>query len=158
MSTGHGIGIHGWSYGGFMTSFALTHSTTFSMGIAGGTVGDWRNYDSVYTERYLGLPSDNPEAYRASAPRFAAANLHGDLLLLHGTIDDNVHLANTIQFAYELEKAQKHFQLMLYPKSRHGVVDPVLVKHLRATMFDFVLDHLKPPITAGAPAAASAVQ
>jgi dipeptidyl-peptidase-4 len=127
-----------------MTSYALTHSKSFTMGIAGGTVADWRNYDTVYTERYMGLPSENPVGYRNSSPRFAAADLHGDLLLIHGTIDDNVHLANTIQFAYELQKVQKPFDLMLYPKSRHGVTDPALVKHLRATMLEFVLDHLKP--------------
>src|SRR5207237_9901697 len=67
---GSRIGIHGWSYGGFMTSYALTHSTSFAMGIAGGTVSDWRDYDSVYTERYMGLPQDNPDGYRKSSPRW----------------------------------------------------------------------------------------
>jgi dipeptidyl-peptidase-4 len=138
------IGIHGWSYGGFMTSYALTHSASFSMGISGGTVSDWRNYDSVYTERYLGLPQDNPDGYRNSAPRFAAANLHGSLLLIHGAIDDNVHVQNTMQFVYELQKANKPFSLMLYPKSRHGVTDPALVRHLRGVMLDYTLEHLKP--------------
>jgi dipeptidyl-peptidase-4 len=138
------IGIHGWSYGGYMTSYALTHSTSFAMGIAGGAVTDWRDYDTVYTERYMGRPEENPEGYRKSSPRFFAGSLHGALLLVHGMIDDNVHMANTIQFAYELQKAQKPFQLMLYPKSRHGVSDPALVKHLRSTMLDFVLEHLTP--------------
>jgi dipeptidyl-peptidase-4 len=138
------IGIHGWSYGGYMTSYALTHSRSFVMGIAGGTVTDWRDYDTVYTERYMGTPQDNPDGYRKSSPRFAAGDLHGSLMLVHGLIDDNVHVANTIQLAYELQRAQKPFQLMLYPKSRHGVTDPVLVKHLRSTMLDFVLEHLKP--------------
>ena len=141
---GSRIGIHGWSYGGYMTSYALTHSTSFVMGIAGGTVTDWRDYDTVYTERYMGLPQENPDGYRKSSPRWAADDLHGALLLIHGTIDDNVHVANTMQFAYELQKAQKPFQLMLYPKSRHGVTDPLLVKHLRMTMVDFILEHLKP--------------
>ena len=138
------IGISGWSYGGFMTSYALTHSADFVMGIAGGTVSDWRDYDTVYTERYLGLPRDNPDGYRDSSPRWSAADLHGSLLLIHGEIDDNVHLANTMQLAYELEKAEKPFQLMIYPKSRHGVVDPPLVKHMREMMFAFTLEHLKP--------------
>jgi dipeptidyl-peptidase-4 len=138
------IGIHGWSYGGYMTSYALTHSKNFVMGIAGGTVTDWRDYDTVYTERYMGTPQDNPEGYRTSAPRYAAADLHGALMLIHGTIDDNVHMANTIQMAYELQRAQQPFQLMLYPKSRHGVTDPDLVKHLRSTMLAFTLEHLKP--------------
>jgi dipeptidyl-peptidase 4 len=142
------IGIHGWSYGGYMTSYALTHSKSFVMGIAGGTVADWRDYDSVYTERYMGLPAENPEGYRKSSPRFAAADLHGALMLIHGTIDDNVHVANTMQLAYELQKAQKPFQLMLYPKSRHGVVDPALVRHMRTAMLDFVLEQLKPETVA----------
>jgi dipeptidyl-peptidase-4 len=141
------IGLHGWSYGGYMTSYALTHSTSFVMGIAGGTVADWRDYDSIYTERYMGTPEENPDGYRKSAPRFAAAGLHGALMLIHGSIDDNVHMANTLQFAYELQKAQKPFQLMLYPRSRHGITDPALVKHLRSTMFDFVVSQLRPDAT-----------
>jgi len=138
------IGIHGWSFGGFMTTYALTHSTSFTMGIAGGTVSDWRDYDTVYTERYLGRPQDNPDGYRNSSPRFAAANLHGSLLLIHGAIDDNVHVQNTMQLVYELQKANKPFRLMLYPKSRHGVTDPSLVRHLRGLMLDYTLEHLKP--------------
>jgi dipeptidyl-peptidase-4 len=138
------IGIHGWSYGGFMTAYALTHSTIFAMGIAGGTVSDWRNYDTVYTERFLGRPQDNADGYRNSSPRFSAANLHGSLLLIHGAIDDNVHVQNTMQFVYELQKANKPFSLMLYPKSRHSVTDPALVRHLRGLMLDYTLEHLKP--------------
>jgi dipeptidyl-peptidase-4 len=134
---GSRIGINGWSYGGFMVSYALTHSKTFAMGIAGGTVADWRDYDSIYTERYMRTPEHNPEGYRRSSPRWAAKDLHGQLLLLHGAIDDNVHPQNTMQLAHELQKAGHRFRLMLYPKSRHGVADPALVKHLRATMLEF---------------------
>jgi len=141
---GSRIGIHGWSFGGFMTAYALTHSTSFVMGIAGGTVSDWRNYDSVYTERFMGTPKENPEGYRNSSPRFAADRLHGALLLMHGAIDDNVHVQNTMQLAYELQQAGKPFSLMLYPKSRHGVTDPSLVRHLYGTMLDFTVEHLKP--------------
>ncbi len=136
------IGIWGWSYGGFMTSYALTHSKSFKLGIAGGTVSDWRNYDSIYTERYMGTPQNNPEGYKQSSPLTAAKDLHGKLLLLHGAIDDNVHLSNTIQFAYELQKAGKPFQLMLYPKQRHGVVDPLLLTHMRQMMTNFILENL----------------
>jgi dipeptidyl-peptidase 4 len=139
---GSRIGIWGWSYGGFMTSYALTHSTSFKMGIAGGSVTDWRLYDTIYTERYMGTPQNNPEGYKKSAPLSAAKDLGGKLLLIHGMIDDNVHMQNTIQFAYELQKAGKPFQLMLYPKSRHGVSDPLLVKHMRAMMTEFVLANL----------------
>jgi dipeptidyl-peptidase-4 len=136
------IGLWGWSYGGFMTSYALTHSQTFKIGIAGGTVSDWRNYDSIYTERYMGTPQNNPDGYAKSSPVHFAKDLHGKLLLIHGAMDDNVHMANTIQFLYELQKAGKQVQLMVYPKSRHGVTDPVLVKHLRQMMTDFIVGNL----------------
>ena len=138
------IGIEGWSYGGFMTSYALTHSDSFVMGISGGTVSDWRDYDTIYTERYMRTPQNNPEGYRRSSPRFNAADLHGALLLLHGTMDDNVHLQNTLQFVYELQKAGKQFELMLYPRSRHAISDRELNTHLRHTMLDFILEHLRP--------------
>jgi len=112
----------------------------WSAGISGGTVADWHDYDSIYTERYMLMPQNNPDGYQNSSPRFAAKNLHGDLLLLHGTIDDNVHLQNTVQFMYELQKAGKPFRLMVYPKSRHGVTDPLLVTHMRTTMMQFIDD------------------
>jgi dipeptidyl-peptidase-4 len=139
---GSRIGLWGWSYGGFMTSYALTHSQTFKVGISGGTVSDWRNYDSIYTERYMQTPQNNSDGYWKSSPVHYAKDLHGKLLLIHGAIDDNVHMANTIQFLYELQKSGKQVQLMLYPKSRHGVTDPVLVKHMQQMMTDFVLGNL----------------
>ena len=139
---GSRIGLWGWSYGGFMTSYALTHSQTFKIGISGGTVADWRNYDSIYTERYMQTPQNNPEGYKKSSPVHFAKDLHGKLLLIHGAIDDNVHVANTVQFLYELQKSGKQVQLMLYPKSRHGVTDPVLVKHMQQMMTDFILGNL----------------
>jgi dipeptidyl-peptidase-4 len=134
--------LNGWSYGGFMTSYALTHSTMWSAGISGGTVADWRDYDSIYTERYMLMPQKNPEGYRKSSPRWAAADLHGNLLLLHGAIDDNVHIQNTIQFVWELEKAGKLFQMMIYPKSRHGVTDRLLSSHLHREMVRFIEENL----------------
>jgi dipeptidyl-peptidase-4 len=139
---GDRIGIWGWSYGGFMTSYALTHSQSFKVGISGGTVSDWRNYDSIYTERYMQTPQNNPEGYKKSSPVNFAKDLHGKLLLIHGAIDDNVHVQNTVQFVYELQKTGKQFQLMLYPKSRHGVTDPLLVKHMRTMMTDYIVANL----------------
>jgi dipeptidyl-peptidase 4 len=136
------IGIWGWSYGGFMTSYALTHSKSFKVGMAGGTVSDWRDYDTIYTERYMATPQNNPEGYKKSSPVHAAKDLSGKLLLIHGTIDDNVHMQNTIQFVYELQKAEKQFQLMVYPKSRHGVTDPLLLKHMRQMMTDYIVKNL----------------
>ncbi len=132
------IGIWGWSYGGYMTAYALTHSRLFKMGIAGAPVTDWRNYDSIYTERLMGTPQDNPNGYERSSVVKAANDLHGNLLLIHGSIDDNVHLSNSMQLIYELQKAGKKFELMIYPKSRHSVTDKEQAAHLRGLMFDFI--------------------
>ena len=136
------IGLWGWSYGGFMTAYALTHSPTFKLGIVGAPVTDWRNYDSIYTERYMATPQNNPGGYEKGSIVKAAPNLNGKLLLIHGSTDDNVHLQNTIQFAYELQKAGKQFSLMIYPRTRHSVTEPALLKHLRQLMTDFVVENL----------------
>jgi dipeptidyl-peptidase-4 len=138
------IGISGWSFGGFMVTYALTHSTSFAMGIGGGNVTDWSLYDSIYTERFMLMPQNNPAGYARSSPLAAAKNLHGQILLVHGMIDENVHAQNTLKFSYALQKAGKVFRLMLYEKSRHGVTDPDLVKHMRQMMFDFMVETLKP--------------
>jgi dipeptidyl-peptidase-4 len=131
--------LSGWSYGGFMTAYAMTHSTSWSAGIVGAPVTDWRDYDSVYTERLMKLPKNNPDGYRRTAPRFAADKLQGRMLLLHGTMDDNVHMQNSVQFAYELQRAGRPFEMMVYPKSRHGIGDGRLNSHLRQLMFDFTM-------------------
>ena len=136
------IGIAGVSFGAYMTLYALTHSRSFAMGIAEGAISDWRNYDTVYTERYMGLPADNPAGYRRSSPRFSASNLNGELLLVHSALDDNVHPQHSTQFAYELQRAGKRFQMMIYPRSSHGVSDPPLVLHLRRMMLDFTTQNL----------------
>jgi dipeptidyl-peptidase-4 len=136
------IGIWGWSYGGFMAAYALTHSQSFKAGIAGAPVTDWRLYDTIYTERYMRMPQNNPDGYDATSVVNSAADLHGSLLIVHGTMDDNVHMQNSVQLVYELQKAGKEFDLMVYPRSRHGVRERELVWHLRRTMTDFVLEKL----------------
>lgn len=136
------IGLWGWSFGGFMTSYALTHSTRFKVGIAGAPVTDWRLYDSIYTERYMRTPQDNPEGYARTSVVGAAANLSGRLLLIHGEIDENVHLQNTLQLAEALQKAGKVFDMMIYPGNRHPVVQPEQRLHLYATMADYLRTHL----------------
>ena len=94
------LGIFGWSYGGYLTLYALTHAPdVWKAGVAGAPVTDWTFYDSIYTERYMGLPKDNPKGYESSSPLKKAGELKADLLLIHGTADDNVHLANTMSFA-----------------------------------------------------------
>jgi dipeptidyl-peptidase-4 len=98
-------------------------------------------------------PDHNPDGYRRTAPRFAAANLHGRLLLIHGTMDDNVHMQNSEQFAYELQKAGKPFEMMIYPRQRHGFSDPLLNAHLRQLMFDFIVRSASAPVPSPAPTA-----
>jgi dipeptidyl-peptidase 4 len=136
------IGLWGWSYGGFMTSYALTHSKSFKMGIAGGTVSDWRLYDSIYTERVMRTPQNNPTGYDKSSVLKAVKDLSGRLLLIHGVMDNNVHMQNTTQLVYELQKAGKQFDLMIYPTQRHGVSNPVQVKHMQQMMTDYILKNL----------------
>lgn len=136
------IGISGWSYGGFMTSYALTHSKRFAMGIAGGSVTAWNDYDSIYTERFMKTPKNNPDGYSKTSVVAAAGELHGALLLVHGAMDDNVHPGNTQRLAYALQQANRPFELMLYGKSRHGVSDPKLVLHWRTAMLAFIEEHL----------------
>jgi len=139
---GERIGLWGWSFGGFMTSYALTHSKTFKMGIAGGTVSDWALYDSIYTERYMATPQNNREGYDKTSVTKAAKDLHGRLMLIHGVMDDNVHMQNTMQLAFELQKQTKQFDMMVYPTQRHGVVNPAQVRHMYEMMADYVLKNL----------------
>lgn len=136
------IGIWGWSYGGYQTAYALTHSTKFKLGISGAPVTDWRYYDSIYTERFMQTPQLNPEGYKSSSVVEAAANLSGQLLLIHGVIDENVHLQNTLNLAGALQAAGKQFDLMLYPGNRHAVVEPRQRRHLYTLMTDYVREHL----------------
>ena len=104
-----------------MTLYAMTHSDRFRTGVSGAPVTDWRDYDSIYTERYMGMPQQNAAGYEKSSPVNSAASLHGDLLIAHGTGDDNVHLQNTIQMVQALIDANQRFDLMLYPRKTHGL-------------------------------------
>ncbi len=137
------IGIYGWSYGGFMTLYAMLHAPDiFRAGIAGAPVTDWRNYDTIYTERYLGLPSENEEGYRLSSPVHFADRLKGQLLLVHNFQDDNVLFQHTLRMGDELQKAGKPFELMIYPQKTHGVVGPAR-RHMLETTTAFLERHLK---------------
>lgn len=115
------ICITGFSYGGYMTCLALTYkSDVFTYGMAGGSVVDWQLYDSHYTERYMGTPADNEEGYKKSSVLNYVNNYKGMLQIVHGTMDDNVHMQNSIQLISALEDAKKPFEMMLYPGGRHG--------------------------------------
>ncbi len=115
------IGIHGWSFGGYMTLYSLLHAPNlFRAGVAGAPVTDWRNYDTIYTERYMGLPAENSDAYHRSSPVHYAGELRASLLLVHDFEDDNVLFQNTMQMASALQKAGKRFEMMVYPLKTHG--------------------------------------
>ncbi len=135
------VGITGHSYGGFMTTYALTHSEMFSVGIAGAPVTDWHNYDAVYTERYMQTPQHNIAGYEASSVWKAAKDLHGRLLVAHGSIDDNVHFQNTAQLIDALENHEKIFDMVLYPRDRHGFGHGY--KHWRRLRWEYLRQHLR---------------
>jgi len=141
------VGITGYSYGGFMTAFALTHSKDFRLGVAGGGVYDWGMYDSIYTERYMSTPQRNEEGYAETSVIDAAGNLSGHLVMTHGTKDDNVHVQNAIQLAYALQKAGKDFEMMLYPESRHGIRDADQRRFDRRLTWRAIQEHLLPEAT-----------
>ncbi|HVN75009.1 MAG TPA: alpha/beta fold hydrolase [Thermoanaerobaculaceae bacterium] len=137
---GSRIGIWGWSYGGFMTCYALTNAPgVFRAGAAVAPVTDWRRYDSIYTERYLKLPADDEAGYRDSSPVNQAADLADALLILHGTGDDNVHWGNTLAFVDALYRAGKPYDLQLYPNKNHSI----LGKEARAHLYNRILAHFE---------------
>ncbi len=138
------IGIQGWSYGGYMTLYSLLNAPdVFAAGCAGAPVTHWRNYDTIYTERYMGLPSDNAEGYKKSAPLEAASKLKGKLLLIHNVEDDNVLIQNSIQMAFALQNANRKFEMMLYSPKSHGLMGPGR-RHYIEMMVKFFDDALKP--------------
>ncbi len=128
------IGLYGWSYGGYMTTYTVTNAPgLIKAAIAGAPVTNWHNYDSIYTERYMGLPEGNEEAYRSTSPQTKAGNLQSKLLIIHNIEDDNVHFANTMQMADALEKAGKQFYMLVYPQKSHGVSGPAHKQLLEET-------------------------
>jgi len=133
------MAIWGWSNGGSMTLYAMTHSDRFRAGVAVAPVTDQINYDTIYTERYMGLLKEDPTGYAESDVTKGAANLHGALLLAHGTGDDNVHFQNSIQMIDALIKAGKQFRLMIYPNKTHSISGSDARDHL----FHIIEDHLE---------------
>ena len=137
------IGIWGWSYGGYMTSLAMTkNADLFKMGIAVAPVTNWRYYDTVYTERYLKTPQENPGGYDDNSPVQFAQNLKGKFLLVHGTGDDNVHFQNSIAFVDAMIKANKDYQTLYYPNRNHGIAGGNTRLHLYRQMTNFVTQNL----------------
>ncbi|HYH55943.1 MAG TPA: prolyl oligopeptidase family serine peptidase, partial [Anseongella sp.] len=134
------IGIYGWSYGGYMASLCITKGAdVFKAAIAGAPVTSWRFYDSIYTERYLRTPRENPAGYDENSPINYAGRLKGKYLLIHGTADDNVHFQNSAEMAEALVRAGKQFQSFYYPNEHHGVRYRY---HLQSMITDFILENL----------------
>jgi len=136
------VGIWGWSGGGSFTLNAMTNSEEFKAGIAVAAVSDWHYYDTKWAEFSMKHPEDNPEGYDKTSFVKSAKNLHGRLLLVHGTYDDNVHIQNAWAFTDELIKAGKMFDMMIYPMRKHGISDRPARIHLYKTMLEFWSENL----------------
>jgi dipeptidyl-peptidase-4 len=136
---GSRLGWWGWSYGGYMTLMAMTHSDRFKAGVSVAPVTDWRDYDSVYTERYAGLVPQYEEGYKKGSPITYAANLKGHLLEVHGTSDDNVHMQNTMQMINAFINAGKQFDLQLFPRKTHSISGP----GTRVYLFNRIRSHFR---------------
>jgi dipeptidyl-peptidase-4 len=137
------IGIWGWSFGGYETAYAMTHSSLFKAGAAVAPVTDWHYYDTIYTERYMGKPQDDLNAYNASSVLPAAPNLSGDLLISHGTSDDNVHMANTVSLLQSFIDADKtNVDFMVYPRRTHSIAGIAQRRHLYGHMLEWWMKHL----------------
>nr|WP_317632862.1 S9 family peptidase [uncultured Flavobacterium sp.] len=137
------IGIFGWSYGGFMSSNCLFQGNdTFKMAIAVAPVTSWRYYDTVYTERYMRTPQENPSGYDDNSPINHVNKLKGNFLLVHGTADDNVHVQNSYEMVKALINANKQFEWMMYPDKNHGIYGGNTRLHLYQKMTDFIENNL----------------
>ncbi|MEK7249090.1 MAG: S9 family peptidase, partial [Bacteroidota bacterium] len=137
------IGIWGWSGGGYHTLMAMTYGADyFKTGIAVAAVTNFKFYDTIWTERYMDTPQSNPEGYKNTSPITYASKLKGNLLIVHGTTDDNVHWQNSIAFIDELIRNNKQFETMFYPGRAHGISDAAAQKHLFTKMTSFILEKL----------------
>lgn len=137
------IGIWGWSFGGHMaTHCLLTGNEVFSLAIAVAPVTNWRFYDTIYTERFMRTPQENPEGYDLNSPLNYADQLKGKYLIIHGSGDDNVHVQNTMRMVDELIQADKQFEWMVYPDKNHGIYGGNTRKHLYTKMTNFILENL----------------
>jgi dipeptidyl-peptidase-4 len=140
------LGWWGWSWGGTFTLYALSHSDRFRAGVAVAPVTDWRNYDSIYTERYMSQPAEFASGYRDFSAVNSAANLKGRLLLAQGTGDDNVHMENVVQYVQKLIDAQIPYDLQIYPRKTHSITGPDVRTHLFNRILAHFEEYLKPPV------------
>ena len=137
------VGIFGHSYGGYFTCLCLLKAPdVFHVGVAGAPVTDWRNYDTIYTERYMRRPQDNPDGYEKGSCLTYAKNLKGKLFIHHGAVDDNVHPGNSVQLVQALLRENKKFDFMLYPESQHGIA---YGRYAEARV-EYLVEHLRPEV------------
>ena len=137
------IGIHGSSYGGFMTLLCMTKGADyFKTGISVSPVTNWRLYDNIYTERYMRTPQENAKGYDENSPVNFAEKLQGNLLLVHGTGDDNVHFQNSIDMIAAFQKLNKKFDLMIYPDAPHSIGRSAGGWHYYNLVTDYILKNL----------------
>ena len=137
------IGMWGWSFGGYMTTLAMTKGADlFKTGVAVAPVTSWRFYDTVYTERFLRTPQENPAGYDENSSLGHAAKLKGNLLMIHGTADDNVHFQNAVALEDAFIKANKQFSTFFYPNRNHGIYGGVTRLHLYRMMTDYFVKNL----------------
>ena len=143
--------ITGFSYGGYMSCYALTYGAdVFTHAMAGGSVVDWHLYDSHYTERFMDTPEENPQGYKTSSVLSYVDKFKGTLQLVHGTMDDNVHMQNSIQLVSALQAKGKDFEFMLYPGGRHGWGGPQAA-HFANLKTKFIYKYLlEKPVPKGA--------
>ncbi|MGH6670263.1 S9 family peptidase [Bacteroides hominis] len=137
------IGIWGWSFGGYMTIMSMSEGTpVFKAGVAVAAPTDWKYYDTVYTERFMRTPKENAEGYKAASAFSRADNLHGNLLLVHGMADDNVHFQNCTEYAEHLVQLGKQFDMQVYTNRNHGIYGGNTRNHLYTRLTNFFLNNL----------------
>jgi dipeptidyl-peptidase 4 len=138
------IGIFGWSYGGFTTCLSMEKGgSLFKAGIAVAPVTDWRFYDTIYTERYMQKPNENPEGYRENSPLYHAGDIKGRIMIIHGSADDNVHPQNTYEFAERLVQKGIQFDMAVYTNRNHGINGGNTTMHLYTRMTNFLEEQLQ---------------
>ncbi len=137
------IGIQGWSYGGFMAASCMTKGAdVFKMGISVAPVTSWRYYDNIYTERFMRTPAENASGYDDNSPINHVSKLKGNFLLVHGSADDNVHFQNSMELITALVKANKQFDMFMYPDKNHGIYGGNTRNHLYTKMLNYTLENL----------------
>ncbi len=149
------VGVYGWSFGGYFSAMAvMRRPDVFRAGVAGAPVVDWRDYDTHYTERYMDLPESNPRGYQAASVLTYAKRLERPLLIVHGTVDDNVYFVHSMKLCEALFRAGKHFEFLPLAGFTHMVPDPLVTKRLYRRIESFLEDHVSgpaPPLQAHAP-------